>query len=161
MRCFFNQGAFYSSTPGARHALVAVDLCSGVTGCALGLATLRSSACSIACAQRSRNIQVWRRLGPPFMPDILPTRNRRGVRHWASTWCGPNPARMTSQHACLRLLSTLLTPAPDLAARDLCLLKSGYCWYCSQCPPDFVAVTSSRLGTRPRACCGAVLAAHG
>lgn len=39
-------------------------------------------------------------------------------------------------------------------------LKSGYCWYCSQCPPDFVAVTSSRLGTRPRACCGAVFAAH-
>lgn len=35
-----------------------------------------------------------------------------------------------------------------------------HCWYFSQCPPDFVAVTSSRLGTRPRACCGAESAAH-
>jgi hypothetical protein len=63
--------------------------------------------------------QCWRRLGTPFIPDILLAAYQRGVRHLASTWRGPIPARIASPIACLRRLSTLLTSAPALMTLSL------------------------------------------
>jgi hypothetical protein len=45
--------------------------------------------------------QGWHRFGTPFIPDILLAAYQRGVRHLASTWCGPIPLELPfASHAC-------------------------------------------------------------